>query len=96
MAKFPQRFRFDLTNALACDVKVLSDFLQRAVLTIGIRTKPQAYDLLFSWAQSLKNVSRNVTKVRRNNLFCWTNGGFIFDEISDLRFSAFANRRLKR
>src|SRR5688572_603537 len=57
MAQFTQRFRFDLSNALACDVEILAHLFQRSLVTAVVETKPQPNDSLFTGTQRLQHVA---------------------------------------
>ena len=62
MAEFAQRFCLDLANAFACYVEVLAYLFERSLVTAVIQTKPQANYSLFTRAQGLQNVARDLSR----------------------------------
>ncbi len=63
MAQFSQRLRLDLANALARDVKILSHFFERALVTFTIQPEAHANYALFTRAQRLQHVAGDLAQV---------------------------------
>src|SRR6185369_2445520 len=96
MPQFAQRLRFDLADALASDVEVLTHFFQRALVPTIVESEPQTNHTLFTRAQRLQNVAGDLTQVRRDHTRRRTLARLVFDQVAQLRITILTDRRLER
>src|SRR5260370_19015345 len=61
--KLPQGFSFDLADALASDIELLTDFFQR-MLALAADAEAQTNHLLFFRREGLQDIGRLIADVR--------------------------------
>src|SRR5882724_3820155 len=84
MPQFPQRFRLDLTNALASYGKRLTYFFE-SVFRAVFQTKAHLDDLLFARCQCAQHLRSLVFQVDIDHGFGRRDDGAVFDEVAQMR-----------
>src|SRR5947208_1382324 len=95
MTEFAQGLRFNLADALASDVKSLTDFFESARITV-LKTKTHADDALFARIQVLQHASDVFLEAEADGGVRGRGHGFIFNKVAEVGFFLFADWRLKR
>src|SRR5262245_649679 len=95
MAQLPERFRFDLADALPRDRKALTDFLQRMLAAVA-DTEPHFDDLFLAWRQRLEHRLGLLFQIEVDDGLGWRHDLTIFDEIAQMRIFFLADRGLER
>ena len=95
MTQLPQRFRFDLADALARYVEDRSDLLQgpRAAVT---EPEPKSDDLLLAARERRENVRHLLLEHGERRRVRRVDGGRVLDEIAKVRILVFADRAVQR
>src|SRR5207244_2273587 len=95
MTEFAQGLRFNLADALASDVKSLTDFFESARITV-LKTKTHADDALFARIQVLQHASDVFLEAEADGGVRGRGHAFIFNKVAEVGFFLFADWRLKR
>src|SRR5258706_9143021 len=84
MAELPQRLRLDLADALARDVELLADFLERVV---GVHLDAEAHSqhLRLAWRQRIEDVLAHVAQRCIDRGVRGRDRRLVFDEIAKMR-----------
>src|SRR4051812_4900199 len=96
MPEFPEGLNFDLANAFTRDIEIFANLFQGPLATVGIEAEAQPDHFLLTRAEGLQHVAGYVASIRVNYTLGGTDTRLIFDEVTDLRLTGFANRRLER
>src|SRR6185503_9240796 len=96
MAKLRERFRFDLSYALACDVKMFAHFFKRPLLARLIEAEAHLDYLLLARRKRREHVFGKLSKIIRDRSLRRVGRATVFDEAGDGRLAVVANRCLKR
>ena len=83
VTQFAQGFGFDLANAFAGDIEVLSDFFQR-VFTAVFQSKAQAENFLFARGEAFQNLRSLFLKIQGGHAGRRGRGHMIDDEIAQV------------
>src|SRR4029078_6438256 len=95
MTQLAQCFRFDLSNALARHVEVLTNFFQGPLVTTVVETETQPNHTFFTRAQGLQHVACDLTQIRGDDSRCRALARLVFDQVAQLRVAVLTNRRLE-
>src|SRR5207302_7169442 len=94
MTEFAQGLRFNLADALASDVKSLTDFFESARITV-LKTKTHADDALFARIQVLQHASDVFLEAEVDGGVRGRGHRFIFNKVAEVGFFLFADWGLK-
>src|SRR3954470_9363663 len=94
VAQLAQRLRFDLADALARDLEVLADFLERVVALLA-DAEAHAQDLLFARRQRRQHLAGLLGEVHRDDGVRRRDDALVLDEVAQVRIFLFADRRLE-
>src|SRR5258708_5326988 len=95
MAKFAQRFGFNLPDTLTRYRKRLANFFQRVLGTI-FQTETHLDDPLFARREGAQHLRRLVFQVHVDDRFGRRHHGAVLNKVAKMRIFFFANRRLQR
>src|SRR6185503_15791651 len=96
MTQLAQCLCFNLADALARYVEVLAHFFKRPLVTAVVESEPQTNYTLFTRAQRLQHVPRDLAQVRSYHTRRRALTRLVFDQVAQLRITIFTNRRLQR
>src|ERR1700761_5038417 len=93
VTELAEGFGFDLADALARDGEVLSHFFKR-VLTAILQAEAHFDNLLFARTERLKNFGGLFAQVQIDDGFGGRHHAAVYEEIAEIRFFFFTDRRL--
>src|SRR3954468_8954137 len=94
MPQFPERLRFDLTNALARDGEALPDFFERVLAAVA-DAKSHLDDLLLARRERIQPPLGLFLQVQIDDRFGRRHDLTIFDEVAEMRIFLFADGRFE-
>ena len=94
MPELAQRFRFDLPDALARDVELLSDLLQRARLAV-IQAKAQAKHLFLARGERIEHLHQLLFEQRKSSHLRRRGRVVVRDKVAQVAVLLLADRRFK-
>src|SRR4051794_30358000 len=83
MLELPQRFRLDLTDALARHRELLADLFQR-VVGVHANAEAHAQHALLAWRERSKHARRRIAEVRLDRRLDRQHGVAILDEVAEV------------
>ena len=94
MPHLAQSFRLDLPNAFARDAELPANFFECPAVTVD-EAEALLEHLAFALGERLEHVLNLLLEENNRGHVARIFGAFVFDEITEVRLFAFADRRLQ-
>src|ERR1043165_2786518 len=95
VAQLAERLRLDLADALAGDLEVLADFLERVIALLA-DAEAHAEDLLLARRERREHLAGLVREVDADDALARRDDRLVLDEVAKVGVFLLTNRRLER